>query len=87
MPRNDIWRAGINTRFSAENQPPGRGRPKGQRNRRTILRAFTRWYDEVEQAFNQERRDHRNAQRRERYRAKKWAGGTVFNQNTTRTII
>jgi hypothetical protein len=40
MPRRDIAKDGIKTRFSKENPPPGKGRPEGVRNRSTILKKW-----------------------------------------------
>ena len=81
MPRTDIWRDGINTQFSRENQPANRGRKKEQPVRATIYRrllALINGAKEVveqqrraEQEMEQQQRDHRNAQRRERYRIEK----------------
>ncbi|WP_020607704.1 hypothetical protein [Spirosoma spitsbergense] len=74
MARYDIWQDGINTRFTSENQPANRGRKKGRPNRATLLRVMMKVIQDATQRIEQERRDHRNALRRERYRAKKRAG-------------
>lgn len=77
MPRYDIWQDGINSRFSRDNQPANRGRKKGRPNRATIYRAVLSALAEVERRIEQQRRDRRNARRRERYAAKKRVGGTT----------
>lgn len=40
MPRKDLYKDGIKTQFTAENQPEGRGRPLGSKSRSTILRKW-----------------------------------------------
>ncbi|MDQ3255608.1 MAG: hypothetical protein M3R15_17200 [Acidobacteriota bacterium] len=74
MSRPEIVNCG--RRFSAEYQPAGRGRPKGSRNRQTILRAYLEAMEpptagEVIDAFLEEvfgRRDGRRLARRRRTR-------------------
>lgn len=70
MPRTNIWQDGVNTRFSRDNQPANRGRKKGTPNRLTIMRTIFKMIDEANRLIDQERRERRNARRRERYRAK-----------------
>ena len=84
MPRTDIWRDGINTQFSRENQPANRGRKKEQPVRATIYRrllALINGAKEVveqqrraEQEMEQKQRYQRNTRRRERYRMQKEKG-------------
>lgn len=71
MGRNNIWQDGIKTRFSTTNQPPGRGRPKGRRNRATRLREALAMLQYVEDLYNRQRQAQRNARRRERYQQRK----------------
>gem|GEM_PF-6486365 len=77
MARQDIWQDGVHTRFTSENQPANRGRKKGRPNRATILRLVFQFLQERQEQIDQQRRDYRNARRRERYALKKWAGGTT----------
>ena len=70
MPRADIWKDGIKTRFSYDHQPANRGRKKGRPNRATIYRKAFGFFTLLHCALDQQQRDRRNARRRERYKAK-----------------
>ncbi len=77
MPRADIWKDGIKTRFSKDQQPANRGRKKGRPNRATICRKAFEFFTLLEQ----QQRDQRNTQRRERYRMQKERGKKMGRGN------
>ena len=52
--KTDIIEDGKATRFSSDNQPAGRGRPKGSKNRSTVLKAWLETKIEITNPFTNE---------------------------------
>lgn len=71
MPRSDIWKDGIKSRCSWDNQPVNRSRKKGQLNRVTINRVVLDLLCELALLDEQHSQEARNARRREWYAQKK----------------